>query len=85
MLKKFWKVPNLQKQTIKEKNIQSSIYTYFCSPHLIRQTQTAHLREEVNSGIGITGTEKGTLKEGVAVFPRMKHSSLDSRRFGFYS
>ena len=85
MLKKFWKVPNLQKQTIKEKNIQSSTYTYFCSPHLIRQTQTAHLREEVNSGIGITGTEKGTLKEGVAVFPRMKHSSLDSRRFGFYS
>ena len=84
MLKKFWKVPYLQKWIIKGKNVQSSIYTYFCSPHLIRQIQTTHLREEVNSGIGITGTEKGMLKKGVAIFPRMKHSSLDSRRFGFY-
>lgn len=85
MLKKFWKVPYLQKQITKGKNVQSSMYTYFCSPHLIRQTQTTHLREEVNSGIGITGTEKGMLKKGVAVFPRMKPSSLDSRRFAFYS
>lgn len=85
MLKKFWKVPYLQKQIAKGKNVQSSVYTYFCSPHLIRQTQTTHLREEVNSGIGITGTEKEMLKKGVAVFPRMKPSSLDSRRFAFYS
>lgn len=48
-----------------------------------KQTKTTHLRKEVNSSIGIMGTEERMLKERVAADPKMKHSGLDSRRSGF--